>query len=876
MKIRKRNGIEQDFDVKKIENAVKKANATVSKESKLSEEDVAKVAETAKKFLKGFSVVDVQQVQDCVEKALMKHNWFDVAKSYVLYRDMKLKEKKFSLDEEKIMAICSATSEDVSGDNANKRATVLGTMRDYIAGTKCKTIGRKMLSKEITAAHDKGIIHFHDMDYSPVMPISNCALINTFDMFKNGFMMNDTWIDPPHSFATGANLQAQINLIVSGSQYGGQTVSWAALAPFVDVSRRRIREKYLSVLKELDANYDKLDELVEREVRKEVFKGVETYQYQCICHTSSNGQSPFVSVILNLVEAKTEREQKDLALIIEAVLTERIKGVKNKDRRYTAPLFPKLIYFIEDGINLKKGDPYFYLTELAARCNVCRMQPDYVSVKKCREAKEGFLVSPMGCRSFLTPYWHEVQYAMSRDIAPGEKFHFLNVDKEITPEKLWKKYTEEEGMVPDKENKIYPYLVGTSSGLIKFLQKNGEEVRIHTIGLIKLKNGKPIDWELGLNYEILDEPNKDYICLSLEPKSIREIPDGTYDEYKIVYNFIGNTGTIIKKENGVVTCKEPKTYGRWNQGVVTLNVPYIALQSKKKDIDFWSVLDSASELVHKALLARHASIKKIKAKNAPILWMYGGMSRLDPEDDLSSMYGDVDYTTISFGYIGLYETCQALIGKSNTSEEGKKLSKDILTFFNNKCNEWKKADGVPYSMYGTPEESLTEKASNALKRDFGADIPGVTDHDYVTNSYHVNPSEKISPFDKLSLEGEYLALSKGGAVSYVEATNLKNNIPGIIAVIQHMYDNILYAEINSKIDYCYECGYSGELVLDDSYDGRLLFHCPNCGCHDQTKLSAIRRACGYIGEAANGINQNSTNMNNGRLSDIAARYVHMQ
>ena len=398
MKIRKRNGTEQEFDITKVENAVKKANATVIKEEQLNEEDVKKVAETTKDFLKGFQFVTVQQVQDCVEKSLMKHNFFNVAKNYVIYRDMKLKEKKFSPDEEKIIAICNASSEDVAGDNANKKATVLGTMRDYIAGTKCKTIGRKMLAKEITSAHDKGIIHFHDLDYSPIMPMHNCCLVNTFDMFKNGFQMNDTWIDPPHSFLTGANLQAQINLIISGSQYGGQTVSWTALAPFVDVSRQRIKARYKKIFTELGLDDNKkINEITEKEVRKEIFKGVETYQYQCISHTSSNGQSPFVSVILNLLEAKTKQEQKDLALIIEAVLTERIKGVKNKDRRFTAPLFPKLIYFTSDGLNLKKGDPYYYLTELAAKCNVKRMQPDYVSAKKCREAKEGFLVSPMGC-----------------------------------------------------------------------------------------------------------------------------------------------------------------------------------------------------------------------------------------------------------------------------------------------------------------------------------------------------------------------------------------------------------------------------------------------------------------------------------------------
>ena len=492
---------------------------------------------------------------------------------------------------------------------------------------------------------------------------------------------------------------------------------------------------------------------------------------------------------------------------------------------------------------------------------------------------EHFMVNGLyshNCRSFLTQYWNIVQYVESKNINPTMRFNLLNTDKQILSKELWDRYINEEGLVPDESNKIYPYMVCTSFGLIDYIQKKDDGIYIYTKGLLKLRNGKPIDWELGINYEILDKPNKNYICLSLQPKSLKDIPSGEFEEYKIVYNFQGNTGTILKKEENIITCKEPKTYGRWNRGVVTMNVPYIALLSKKENKDFWSLLDEYSELVRKALQARNESIKRIKAKNAPILWMYGALSRLNSEDDLSSMLNDVDYTTISFGYIGLYETCMALIEKSNTTPEGIELSKKILDFFNRKCAVWKEQDKIPYSMYGTPEESLTEKAALALKRDFGSDIYGVTDHDYVTNSYHVNPAEKISAFDKLKLEGEYLALSKGGAVSYVEATNLEKNLEGVLSVIRYMYDNILYAEINTKIDYCYNCGYHGEMVLDNSHGGKLLFHCPACGNTDQTKISALRRTCGYMGEAANGINANSTNMNQGRLSDIKARYVHMQ
>jgi len=1030
MKIRKRNGAEQDFDIKKIINAVKKANSTVSAEEKLTEQEIADVANSAKDFLEGFSFVNVQQIHDAVEKSLMKHNCFAVAKSYVIYRDEKLKKRKFSEDEEKIIAICNAQSEDVSGDNANKRATVLGTMRDYIAGVKCKTIGRKILPKDVVSAHDKGIIHFHDMDYSPVMPEHNCSLINTFDMFKNGFQMNDTWIEPPHSFLTGSNLQAQVNLIVSGSQYGGQTVSWSALAPFVDISRKRIEKKYKELFPEIEES--RLNEIVEKEVKKEVEKGVETYQYQCICHTSSNGQSPFVSVVLNLLEAKTEQELKDLALIIEAVLKERIKGVKDKSRKYTAPLFPKLLYIQAEGYNVNPEDPYYYLTVLAAKCNVHRMQPDYISAKKSREAKDGMVIPCMGCvsgdsrilvsedeveeisfeeawdklskkyevkeqerkgnyyidldnvsiwdnrlnsfveckriirnissewykmtfsstgrfielnatadhpftningenvsaedlnlgdkiyggkdgslvftlikkvgyvnedysydvttesehfmvnelyshncRSFLTPYRHEVQYTIHKDISPNMEFKLINLSTKITPEKLWKEYTEKEGIIP-VDNKIHPYLVCTNYGIIDYMEKKEDGVYIYTKGLIKSKNGKVIDWETGVNYEILPEPNKDYICLSLKPKNIESIPEGSFAPYKIVYNYQGNTGYITKKEGDTITCIEPKTYGRYNQGVVSANLAFIALLSKKTGRDFWEVLDEYCELIRKALKERNASIKKIKAKNAPILWVYGGLARLDPEEDLSSMLNDLDYTTMSFGYIGLYETCMALIGKSNTSEEGQELSLKILRYLNDKCDAWKKEDGIPYSIYGTPSESLTEKAAIALKREFGAGIPGVTDHDYVTNSYHVNPAEKISPFDKLALEGKYLSLSKGGAVSYVEATNLENNVEGILAVTRFMYDNILYAEINTKIGRCFECGYEGELILEKNEAGKYLFRCPKCGCVKQNKLSQIMRICGYCGEAASGIGENSLNVSQGRAADFAARYVHMQ
>ena len=620
MKIRKRNGQEQDFDQNKIKNAVAKANNSVDKELRLTEEKIDKVVKTTLDFLKGYSTVDVETIQDFVEKALMKHNCYDVAKSYVLYRDTHKKNKKFSLDEEKIISVCNATNEDISGDNANKRATILGTMRDYIAGIKCKTIGRKILPKEVVSAHDAGLIHFHDMDYSPAMPMTNCCLVNIFDMFQNGFQMGDTHIDPPNSFATGCNLMAQINLIVSGQQYGGQTVSWAALAPLVNVSRNKIRKEVEEDVKELGfwgklISKSIINSIIEKKVKKEIKNGVQTYQYQVICHTSSNGQSPFVSIVMALREAKTEQEQKDLALILEEVFKQRIQGVKNADGVYTAPLFPKLLYVVSEGLNASEKDPYWYLTKLAAKCITERMQPDIISEKKSRENKNGMLIPCMGCRSFLTPYWHEVEY----------------------------KETDE------------------------------------------------------LNYEVLREPNEHYISYSLKPRLLKNVSDGDYEKGKLPYNFLGNTGWILSKHDGKIKCLEPKTYGRWNRGVVTLNIPFTAMRAKSEGTDFWEELDKDCEIVHKALVARNESVKKVKAKNAPILWMYGGLSRLDGEKDLSSMLNDIEYTTISFGYIGLYETCMALIGKSNTSEEGIELSKKVLTFLNDKCSEWKEQDKIPYS-----------------------------------------------------------------------------------------------------------------------------------------------------------------------------------
>lgn len=832
MKVRKLGGKEEDFSLDKIINAVKKANNSVEKEKRMNDEKINQVVEFVQKKIKNYSTIDVDTIHDFVEKALMNKNQYDIAKAYVLYRSEKKKSKKYSEDELKIISICDSTNEDVSGDNANKIATFLGTQVDYIKGVKCKTIGRKMLPKEVTKSHDEGSIHFHDMDYSPLMHMHNCDLINDFDMLTNGFAMQNIGIDPAHTFTIGCTHLAQIALPVSSSSYGGQTHSWASLVPFLQKSRevisKRIHARCSNFLTE-----KQMQEFINEDLRTELRQGVQTFQYQILSHTSSNGQTPFTSINLCLAEAMTKEEQKDLAMIIEEVLRQRTKGVKDRKGRIISPLFPKLLYWICDGLNVEPTDPYYYLNELAVGCVVKRMQPDIVSEKKSREMKEGQIIPCMGCRSFLTPYWQK------------------------------KTYIEKYGKIQHAE--LYSIL------------------------------------NYGINWEILDKPNKNYICRSLEPKSIEKLwktlvklenENNNYlgskvfylKDWEIVYNYLGNTARIQKvsydafKDEYSIEVLEPKTYGRWNQGVVTINLPYVALKSKLDNRNFYETLDEYLEICRKGLQERHKSIKKIRAENAPILWMDGGLARLNPQDNLDSMLeDDVDYTTISLGYVGLYETCMCLLEKSNTSKEGIKLSKEIMQYMNNKCTEWKKEDKIPYSIYGTPEESTTEKFAKALKKlADGEVIKGVTDHDYVTNSYHVNPHEKIDAFAKLKLEGEYLSLSKGGAVSYIECgSSLVDNKKVILQLFKFMYDNILYSELNFRNEgNCDECGYEGELNIVDE-NGKLLFECPHCHTRNEKKLHYTLRICGYIGEVANGISENSPNSNQGRIADFKDRVINI-
>lgn len=791
MKVIKRKGSEEDFCMDKIISSINKANKTVPEDQQMSNEQIQKIIDTVSKKLRGFDVINVEDINDFVESALVRHNKYQISKNYILYRENKKKAKKFTQEEEIILSLIDGNSE-LRGDNANKHIDDNACVRDYIAGTKCKTIAEKILPKEIITAHKKGLIHWHDMDYSPLEKMHNCDLVNAEDMLQNTFVMGDTLIEINEEtpFRTACNLLAQINLQVSGRQYGGQTVSWSHLLPFIQNSRNNIRKEIIESWEEDGVEYDeeKLLNKVEKKLRKEIQEGVKTYQYQILCHQSSNGQTPFVSNNLCLREAVTRQELNDFAILIEEIFNRRIKGVKDKNGHWTTPLFPKLLYWICDGLNYKETDPYFYLTELAAKCNAYRMQPDIVSEKETRRVKEGQIIPSMGCRSLLSPIWEDTAYPIT------EKFYWA-------------------------EGGTYPY---------------SEFLPLRTFEEI---------------------PNGDY--------------ESGYDNAKYCVNFRGNTGWLIKKTDTEVIIKQPKVYGRWNNGVITINLPHVALESVTSGKDFYELLDERLELCRHALQLRYKRCQEIKAKNSPILWQFGALARMSAEETVGDlMLKYPQRASISLGYVGLYETCMALIGVSNTTEEGRKLSKEILAYMNQKCYYWKEQDNMNYSIYGTPEEALTFKFAMANRRDFGL-IDKITDKDYVVNSYHVDPREKIDAFTKLQIEGEYLALSAGGAVSYVETGDLTKNIDVIVKIIQWMYENIVYAEINRIVGVCYECGNEGTMELVKTEDGKFKFICPFCGNEDDNKMNVKGRLCGYLGEI------NAGNTNKGRLDDIYNRVIHL-
>ena len=723
MRIIKRNGSEEDFNIEKIINAVKKANGS-GEHKFLTDEQIEDVADYVEyKCNKIRRAVSVEEIQDMVEDQLMAKGAFELARRYVRYRYNRSLVRKANTTDNRILSLIECNNEEVKQENSNKNPTVNSVQRDYMAGEVSRDLTRRMLlPADIVEADKEGIIHFHDSDYF-AQHMHNCDLVNLEDMLQNGTVISDTLIERPHSFSTACNIATQIIAQVASNQYGGQSISLAHLAPFVQVSREKIRRETLAEIEELGVHptEEKINDIVEQRLRKEVNRGVQTIQYQVVTLLTTNGQAPFVTVFMYLNEAKNEQEKHDLAMIIEETLKQRHKGVKNEKGVWITPAFPKLIYVLEED-NITEDSKYWYLTELAAKCTAKRMVPDYISEKVMLQSKidkngEGHCFTCMGCRSFLTPYVDE--------------------------------------------------------------------------------NGKP------------------------------------------------------------------KYYGRFNQGVVTVNLIDIGL-SAGKDLDkFWKIFDERMELCHRALQCRHERLTGTLSDAAPILWQYGALARLKKGEKIDKLLHG-GYSTLSLGYAGLWECVYSLIGKKLTEKEGKELGLEIMQKLNDYCAKWKKEENIDYSIYGTPLESTTYKFAKCLQKRFGI-IKGVTDKNYITNSYHVHVTENIDAFSKLKLESEFQALSPGGAISYVEVPNMQDNIPAVLQVIKFIYDNIMYAELNTKSDYCQVCGYDGEIKIVND-DGKLVWECPNCGNRDQDKMNVARRTCGYIGTQF---------WNQGRTQEIEERVLHL-
>ncbi len=723
MKIIKRNGTEVTFDPEKIANAVRKANNEVGEDNRLTEEQIDKITKKVTALANDLNrAVNVEEVQDFVENQIMNEKAFAVARKYITYRYTRALVRRANTTDAQILTLIECNNEEVKQENSNKNPTVNSVQRDYMAGEVSKDLTRRiLLPPDIVAAHDEGLIHFHDADYF-AQHMHNCDLVNLEDMLQNGTVISGTFIEKPHSFSTACNIATQIIAQVASNQYGGQSISLTHLAPFVDVSRQKIRREVKEELAAVGSqDEDAINKIAEKRLREEIKKGIQTIQYQVVTLLTTNGQAPFVTVFMYLGEARNEQERADLALIIEETLNQRIQGVKNESGVWVTPAFPKLIYVLEED-NVREGSKYWYLTELAARCTAKRMVPDYISEKKMLEYKidkngEGHCYTCMGCRSFLTPYVDE--------------------------------------------------------------------------------NGKP------------------------------------------------------------------KYYGRFNQGVVTINLVDVALSSGGDKDKFWEVFDERLELCHRALMYRHNRLKGTLSDAAPILWQYGALARLKKGETIDKLlYGG--YSTISLGYAGLYECVKYMTGKSHTDEEAKPFALSVMQHMNDKCKEWKKEHNIDFSLYGTPLESTTYKFSKCLQKRFGI-IPGVTDKNYITNSYHVHVTEPIDAFTKLKFESEFQQLSPGGAISYVEVPNMQNNIPAVLAVMQYIYDNIMYAELNTKSDYCQVCGYDGEIQIVEE-DGKLLWECPHCHNRDQSKMNVARRTCGYIGTQF---------WNQGRTQEIRDRVLHL-
>ena len=723
MKIIKRNGAEVPFDITKIITAVTKASDSVSGQSRLTKDQITQIAAAVTDQCQALNrAVSVEEVQDMVENQLMDIKAHDVARHYITYRYVQSLKRQTNTTDERILSLIECQNEEVKQENANKNPTVNSVQRDYMAGEISKDLtARLLLDPEIVKAHNEGLIHFHDSDYF-AQHMHNCDLVNLEDMLQNGTVISGTYIEKPHSFSTACNIATQIIAQVASNQYGGQSISLTHLAPFVDVSRKKIAAEVEAEMEGLDVTPERKKEIVERRLRNEINRGVQTIQYQVVTLMTTNGQAPFITVFMYLGEARNAQEKADLAIIIEETIRQRYQGVKNEAGVWITPAFPKLIYVLEED-NIHPGDPYYYLTELAAKCTAKRMVPDYISEKKMLELKvdkngEGHCYTCMGCRSFLTPY---------------------------------------------------------------------------------------IDPETG----------------------------------------------------------KPKYYGRFNQGVVTINLVDVALSSGGNFDKFWKIFDERLALCHRALQARHKRLLGTPSDAAPILWQYGALARLKKGEKIDKLlFGG--YSTISLGYAGLYECVKYMTGKSHTDAGAKPFALSVMQHMNDKCNEWKKAENMDYSLYGTPLESTTYKFAKCLQKRFGI-VPGITDKNYITNSYHVHVSEHIDAFTKLKFESEFQKLSPGGAISYVEVPNMQDNLEAVMSVLQFIYDNIMYAELNTKSDYCQCCGYDGEIKIVED-DGKLVWECPKCGNRDQNKLNVARRTCGYIGTQF---------WNQGRTQEIKDRVLHL-
>ena len=732
MRVIKRNGAEVEFDIVKIIAAVTKANDVVDEEARMTPVQIQRIAESVEFSCQSLGrAPTVEEIQDFVEHQIMAHGAFEVAKRYITYRYNRSLVRKSNTTDDKILSLIECNNEEAKQENSNKNPVVNSTQRDYMAGEVSRDLtNRLLLPEDIVKAHEEGIIHFHDTDYY-AQHMHNCDLVNLEDMLQNGTVITGTLIERPHSFATACNIATQIVAQVASNQYGGQSISLTHLAPFVDVSRQKIRKQVLAEVEALgvDPTEDKITEIVEKRLREEIRRGVQTIQYQVETLLTTNGQAPFITVFMYLNEARSEQEKRDLAVIIEEMLEQRYQGVKNEQGVWVTPAFPKLIYVLEED-NIHDDSPYYYLTQLAAKCTARRMVPDYISEKKMLELK-GDVYPCMGCRSFLTP----------------DRF--------------------------------------TDAGV----------------------------------------------------------------------GNIANAGNYVPGKH--------KYYGRFNQGVVTINLPDVALSSGGNIEKFWTIFEERLELCHRALRCRHDRLKGTLSDAAPILWQYGACARLKKGEPIDKLLYD-GYSTISLGYAGLYECVKYMTGKSHTDPSATPFALSIMQKMNDKCKEWKTAENIDYSLYGTPLESTTYKFAKCLQKRFGV-IEGVTDKGYITNSYHVHVTEKIDAFTKLKFEAQFQHLSPGGAISYVEVPNMQQNLEAVLQVMKFIYDNIIYAELNTKSDYCQVCGWDGEIDIVEE-GGKLIWRCPKCGNTDQDKMNVARRTCGYIGTQF---------WNQGRTQEIKDRVLHL-